>query len=96
MAWTIEYDSRVLTDMKKLGRPAQQQILDYFDERITPSSDPRAFGKALKASFAGLWRYRIGDYRAICRIEDKKLVVLVLRVAHRSTVYNKPLKTREK
>ena len=89
----IEYDSRVVKEMKKLDRKAQQQILAYFDERIAPSSDPRAFGKSLKSSFSGLWRYRIGDYRAICRIEDEKMVVLVLRVAHRSTVYNKPLKT---
>ncbi|MDH5776351.1 MAG: type II toxin-antitoxin system RelE/ParE family toxin [Nitrospirota bacterium] len=96
MAWTIEFDSRVVKDMKKLDRTAQQQVLDYFDERMVPSFDPRALGKSLKSSFAGLWRYRIGNYRAICRIEDEKLVVLLLRVAHRSTVYDKPLKTPEK
>ncbi len=95
MAWKIEYDSRVVKDMKKLGRPVQQQILEFFDERIAPSSNPRAFGNALKSSFSGLRRYRIGDYRAICRIEDEKLVVLVLRVAHRSTVYDKPIKKRK-
>ena len=90
MAWTIEYDSRVVKDMKKLDRTAQQQILDYFDERIAPAPEPRAFGKSLTSSFSGLWRYRIGDYRAICRIEDEKMIVLVVRVAHRSTVYKKP------
>lgn len=95
MAWKIEYDSRVLKDMKKLSRPARQQILSYFDERIAPSSDPRAFGKPLESSFSGLWRYRIGDYRAICRIEDGQMIVLVLRVAHRSKVYKKPFKKRE-
>jgi len=81
--------------MKKLGRQAQQQILAYFDERIAPSSDPRAFGKPLESSFSGLWRYRIEDYRAICRIEDEKMIVLVIRVAHRSKVYKKPLKKRK-
>jgi len=93
LAWKIEYDSRVLKDMKKLDHKVQQQILDYFDERIAPSSDPRAFGKSLQSSFSGLWRYRIGDYRAICRIEDEKLVVLVVRIAHRSTAYDKPITT---
>lgn len=87
MAWTIEYDRRVLKDLKRLDRQAQQAILDYFDDRIAPTEDPRVFGKPLKASFVGLWRYRIGDYRAICRIEDYRMVVLVVRVAHRSTVY---------
>ena len=89
MAWTIEYDRRVLKDMKKLDKTVQRQILDYFDDRIAGSSDPRDLGKSLKSSFSGLWRYRIGDYRAICRIEDEKLVVLVVRIAHRSKVYEK-------
>jgi mRNA interferase RelE/StbE len=93
LAWKIEYDSRVVKDMKKLDLQAQQQILGYFDEPIAPSPDPRAFGQSLTSSFSGLWRYPIGDYRAICRIEDEQLVVLVLRVAHRSTVYSKPLKS---
>ena len=91
MAWTIEYDRRVLKDMKKLDKTVQRQILDFFDDRIADSADPRDLGKSLKSSFSGLWRYRIGDYRAICRIEDEKLVVLVVRIAHRSKVYQKPV-----
>lgn len=92
MVWTIEYDSRVVKDMKKLGRNIQEQLIEYFDERIAPSSNPRIFGKSLKSSFSGLWRYRIGDYRAICRIEDNNMVVLVIRISHRSKVYKNPLK----
>lgn len=88
MVWTIEYDRRVLKDMKKLDKTVQLQILDYFDERIARSDDPRSFGKPLKSTFSGLWRYRIGNYRAICRIEDEKLVILVVRIAHRSKVYD--------
>lgn len=91
MAWTIEYDRRVLKDIKKLDKTVQRQILDYFDDRIADSADPRHLGKSLKSSFSGLRRYRIGDYRAICRIEDEKLVVLVVRIAHRSKVYKKPI-----
>ncbi|MXX10223.1 MAG: type II toxin-antitoxin system RelE/ParE family toxin [Nitrospira sp. SB0677_bin_15] len=91
MGWKIEYDLRVLKDMKKLDKNVQQQILDYFDKYIAPSLNPRRFGKPLKSIFSGLWRYRIGDYRAICRLEDKKLIVLVIRVGHRSRVYKKPV-----
>ncbi len=75
--------------MKKLDKTAQFQILDYFDNRIALADDPRSLGKPLKSTFSGLWRYRIGDYRAICRIEDEKFVILVVRVAHRSKVYKK-------
>jgi len=92
LAWTIEYDSRVVKDMKKLDRKVQKDILAYFDECIALFSDPRAFGKSLKSSFSGLWRYRIGDDRAICRIEDEHLIVLVVRISHRSKAYKKSLK----
>lgn len=95
MGWTIEYDRRVLKDMKKLDKTVQRQILDFFDKRIASSSDPRRFGKSLKSSFSGLWRYRIGDYRAICRIQDEKFLVLVVRIAHRSKAYKKPMAGEE-
>lgn len=88
MAWTVESDRRVLKDLKRLDRQAQQTILDCFNDWIAPTDDPRVCGKPLKASFAGLWRYRIGDDRAVCRIDAHRLVVLVVRVGHRSTVYN--------
>ena len=88
MVWTIEYDRRVLKDMKRLDKAVRLQVLNYFDDRIALADDPRRFGKPLKSTFSGLWRYRIGDYRAICRIEDQKFVVLVVRVANRSKVYD--------
>ena len=91
MGWKIEYDRRALKELKKLDRQAQQQILDYFDERIAPAQNPRQFGKSLSPSFSGLWRYRIGNYRAVCHIEDDKLIVLVLRIGHRGKVYKQPI-----
>ena len=62
-------------------------ILRYFSEHIQSDADPRRFGRALRHTLSGLWRYRIGDDRVICRIEDQRLVVLVLGVAHRRVVY---------
>ncbi len=91
MAWKIEYDRRVVKELKKLDRQTQSQILDFFDEKVATSENPRNSGKPLKSSFSGLWRYRVGSYRAICRIEDEKLTVLVIRIAHRSKVYNSPI-----
>ncbi len=87
MAWTLEYDPRVEKDLKKLDRAIQREILDYMDGRIAIDESPRRFGKALRHSKRGLWRYRVRDYRIVCEIQDAKLIVLVLSVGHRSTVY---------
>ena len=87
MAWTIEYDPEALKDLKKLDRQIQREILDYMDERVARAKDPRDFGKPLRASRFGLWRYRVGDYRIICELQERRLVVLVVGVGHRSTVY---------
>ncbi len=87
MAWTIEYDEGALADLKKLDRQIQREILDYMDKRIGKAQDPRTFGKPLRHSKFGLWRYRVRDYRIICELRDGQLRVLVVAVAHRSTVY---------
>jgi mRNA interferase RelE/StbE len=87
LAWTIEYDHRALKDLRKLDRKVQREILDYMDKRVAKGHDPRHFGKPLLASKFGLWRYRVRDYRIICELQDKRLVVLVVAIGHRSTVY---------
>ena len=89
MAWKIKWDHRALKELKKLGKKAQQDILRYLHERIATSSSPKRFGKALTANKAGLWRYRVGQYRIVCHFQDEHCVVLVLRVAHRQSVYKK-------
>lgn len=85
--WAVEFDDRARRELRKLDRQTQQDILRYLRERVAGSPDPRQFGKPLRMNLAGLWRYRIGDYRLICRIEDHHLVVLVLKVGHRREVY---------
>ena len=87
MAWTIEYDEGALADLKKLDRQTQREILDYMEKRIAKAEDPRVFGKPLRHSKFGLWRYRMRDFRIICQLQQARLTVLVVTVAHRSTVY---------
>ena len=65
MAWTIEYDPRAIRDLNKLGHPVRRDLFDYMQERIAGAESPRLFGKALRHDKAGLWRYRVRDYR-IC------------------------------
>jgi mRNA interferase RelE/StbE len=86
--WTIEYDPEALSDLKKLDRSVQRGILDYMDQRVAAAENPRQFGKPLRGSRFGLWRYRVRDYRIICELQDHRLVVLVVTVGHRSTVYD--------
>lgn len=88
MAWKIEWDERAVRDARKLGSQARNNLLKYLRERINSNEDPRRFGKPLLADKAWLWRYRVGDYRIVCRIEDERLVVLVVAVGHRSKVYD--------
>jgi len=89
LAWKIEYDEGALADLKKLDRQIQREILDYMKKRVGASEDPRAFGKPLRHSKFGLWRYRVRDYRIICELRDAQLSVLVVAVGHRSIVYEK-------
>ena len=87
MSWVIEYDPEALRDLRKLDRSIQREILDYMDQRIAKAEDPRKFGKPLRASKFGLWRYRVRDYRIICQLQDRRLGVLVVSIGHRSTIY---------
>jgi mRNA interferase RelE/StbE len=86
--WRVEFDRDAAKELRKLSEPARRTILRYLRERIATAADPRRFGKALAGQFAGLWRYRIGDYRLIVSFENDRLVVLVLRLGHRRTVYD--------
>jgi len=87
LAWTIEYAEAAKKQLRKLDKPAARRIVDFMDERVAPSDDPRALGKALKGSLGELWRYRVGDYRVLCDIQDGVLTVLVLQIGNRREVY---------
>jgi mRNA interferase RelE/StbE len=87
LAWKIEYDEGAVKDLRKLDRQVQREILDYMDKRIARADDPRAFGKPLRHTKFGLWRYRLRDYRIICQLQDAKLIVLVVAIGHRSGIY---------
>ena len=87
MTWTVGWDDRARRELRQLDRQVQRDILGYFSERIATDEDPRRFGKPIRHELQGLWRYRIGNYRAICHIGNDQLVVLVLAVAHRRQIY---------
>ena len=72
--------------LKKLDSSISKRILDYL-EQLELIDNPRSRGKALTSNLSGLWRYRVGDYRILCRIHEDKLVITVIEIAHRSTIY---------
>lgn len=88
MRWSYSFDERALRELQKLDRQAQRDIVAYLDKRIAGPGDPRRFGKPLRPELAGLWRYRVRDYRLICQIQDQRLLVLVVSVGHRKNVYD--------
>ncbi len=87
MAWTIEYSDSARSQLRKLDRQAARRIVDYMDKRVALSENPRSMGRALGPPFGGFWRYRVGDHRVICAIQDRVLRVLVVRVGGRDRVY---------
>jgi len=87
LAWAVEISATAERQMAKLDRAVQSRIVRFLRERVVPSDDPRALGKPLRGERAGLWRFRVGDFRLICEIQHPRLTLLVLYVAHRKEVY---------
>lgn len=88
MAWRIEFDPRALTELEALDPPVRRRIVGFLRWRVAPLADPRSIGDALRGPVLGrFWKYRVGDYRIICSIENAQVVVLVIRIGHRREVY---------
>lgn len=87
MSWRIEYARSVVRTLRRLSATDRQRLKAYLDRHVLESGKPRSTGKPLKGQLATLWRYRVGDLRVICDIRDDVMVVLVVRVGHRGSIY---------
>lgn len=88
MVWTIKIDDRAKKNLAKLDRPVAKRIITFLRERVATLDDPRSIGEALQGSKLGeFWKYRVGDYRVISRIEDDELCILVVKIGNRREVY---------
>ena len=87
MIWKIEFEREAEKDLKHIDKQQVKRILKYLYERIASPDDPRRFGEPLQYNLAGLWKYRIGNYRLIAEIQDNVMTVLVVRVGHRKEIY---------
>ena len=89
MAWRVEFTPEAEKQLSRIERQSAKRIIQFLRDRISPAEDPRTPGKPLKGVLREFWRYRVGDYRIMCRIENDQLLVLVIRVAHRREIYRK-------
>lgn len=88
MVWRIEFDASASKELKRLDRQAARRIVAFLRDRVASLADPRAVGQALQGPrFGEFWKYRVGDYRVIARIEDDQLLILIVRIGHRGDVY---------
>jgi mRNA interferase RelE/StbE len=88
LIWSVEFDAGAKKDLEKLDRQVARRIVAFLANRVAKLEDPRSIGQALRGSELGdFWKYRVGDYRVICDIQDRRLLVLVLRVGNRREVY---------
>jgi mRNA interferase RelE/StbE len=85
--WTIRYSDRALRELRGLDSVGARRILDFMDKRVARLCDPRQIGQRLHGKLGTYWRFRIGDYRAICEVKDELVTVIVIAVGHRREVY---------
>lgn len=87
MTYSIETTKRFDKEFKKLDRYTMKMIKSWIEKNLVNCENPRAHGKGLSSNRSGQCRYRIGDYRLICEIQDSKLIILALSIGHRSEIY---------
>lgn len=88
MAWIVNFADSVEKQLNKLSRIDKQRIMDFMLCRVANLENPRSLGAAMiERRFSNYWRYRVGDFRIICDIQDKEISILVISVGHRNKVY---------
>lgn len=87
LPWQIEFTPEAEKQCVKLDRQVLKRILTFLHTRLIPAEDPRQLGKKLLGTHREFWRYRIGDYRMLCRIEDESFRILIVDVGHRKHIY---------
>lgn len=86
--YSVEYDPHVMKKLAKLDAPVRKRIKTWIDENLEGCENPRLHGKALQGEWYGYWRYRVGDYRIVAKIEDDKVLIFVVKIDKRGEVYS--------
>ena len=88
MAWKVEFTDAAKRDLRKIDHPTAKRILEFLATRVAQSEDPFSVGSALKGpEFHHIWRYRVGHYRILTRIDRNTITILVVEIGHRREIY---------
>ena len=88
MAWTIELAGTAVRQLERLDKETARRMRNFLRNRLARVENPRSIGAALQGQALGeFWKYRVGDYRLIARIEDDRLLILIVKIGHRSKIY---------
>ena len=88
MAWKIEFETIADKELSKIDPQVRRRILRFLFDRVAFLEDPRSVGDALVgAEFGEYWKYRVGDYRIIANIDDKKIIITIVKIGNRKEVY---------
>jgi mRNA interferase RelE/StbE len=91
LGWTIEFTEAALKRLARLDKPVARRIVDFMEQRVGMLDDPRALGESLKGPRLGnFWKYRVGDWRIVCDLQDQRVVVQVVKIGNRREVYRDP------
>ncbi len=85
--YKVEYTKTAVKQLKKMDKKIAAFIISYIEANLVNCDNPRAFGKALQGNLSDKWRYRVGDYRILAKIEDEKVIITVVEIGHRKDVY---------
>jgi mRNA interferase RelE/StbE len=88
MKYRVEYTRTAAKQLKKLDRKIAALIITYIEEKLIDCDNPRLYGKALQGNLRDIWRYRVGDYRILARIDDYIVLIIVVEVGHRNEIYD--------
>lgn len=87
MKYKVEYTKTAVKQLKKMDRKIVAFIISYIEDKLVGCENPRAFGKSLQGNLSDKWRYRVGDYRILAKIEDEMVIITIVEVGHRRDIY---------
>ena len=89
LAWTVKFSTRAVKSLKRIDRPNQELILKFMTEKVANQPDPVSLAKKLSGNLGDFYRFRLGDYRIVCEVQNQELIILILQIGHRQNIYQR-------
>ncbi|MFO7612775.1 MAG: type II toxin-antitoxin system RelE/ParE family toxin [Clostridia bacterium] len=87
MKYQVEYTKMAVKQLQKMDKKITAFIVSFIEEKLVDCENPRLHGKALQGNKNDKWRYRVGDYRILAKIDDDIIVIIVVEIGHRKEIY---------